>query len=268
MKYSDLPIGVEIYTVREPFNDDPAATLRRVREMGYDGVEFYDTNYNKSPELLRGLLEENGLRCYGILTNWEHLQPDTIQKTLEYNRILGNRTLAIGSLYPELTKDKATLYGCIDYFNVLLHELREEGFSMGYHNHAADFKLVEGKTIWDHVFENTPREFNMVLDTGNAAMGGGDSIGSIRKFPGRQEWMHIKPYSDTKCFERGTDAMIGEDDFDWPELLRTCVEEGGCKVLTIEYGTHTRFQPFYGAYLCYENLKKILREMDEGSEKA
>lgn len=262
MKYGNMPIGVEIYTVREPFDVDPAATLKRVKQIGYNGVEFYSANYNKDPLYLKSLLEENGLECYGILTGWDSLQPDRIKETLDYNRKLGNYTLAIGSLGAELTKDKATLYKCIDYFNLLLKQLKDEGFSMGYHNHAADFVEIEGKTIWDHVFENTPQEFNMVLDTGNMATGGCDPIESIKKFPGRQEWMHIKPYSATKCFERGTDAMIGEDDFDWKELIRTCVEIGGCKVMTIEYGTHTRFQPIYGATLCYDHLKEILDSMD------
>ena len=50
--------------------------------------------------------------------------------------------------------------------------------------------------------------------------------------------------------------------FDWPELIRACVELGGCKVLTIEYGRRLCYQPFYGAYLCYNRLKSILEGMD------
>ena len=59
----------------------------------------------------------------------------------------------------------------------------------------------------------------------------------------------------------GYDAMIGEDDFDWETLIRTCVEVGGTKVLTIEYGNRNRYQPFYGAYLCYTKLKDIVNNM-------
>ena len=259
MDFKNIPIGVEIYTVREPFQEDPEGALAYLKKIGYDGVEFF--NYNFEAERLKEALEANDLACYGILTGWDNLQPDKIEQTLDYNRKLGNRNIAIGSLRKELTKDKATLYKCIEYFNELLRILKAEGFTMGYHNHNTDFELVEGKTIWDHVFENTPQDFNMVLDTGNAMDGGADPVEIIRRYPHRQEWMHIKPYSRTNFWERGYGSMIGEDDHNWPELLHTCVELGGTKVLTIEFGNRNRYQPFYGAYLCYTNLKKILSEM-------
>lgn len=261
MDYSKIPIGVELYTVREDFEAKPADTLRRLKEIRYDGVEFFGNIYEKDPIFLKELLCENELDCYGILTGWNNLQPENIGRTLEFNRKLGNSSIAVGSLSKEQTKDKASLYECISYFNRLLEELTAEGFSMGYHNHDTDFALVDGKTIWDHIFENTPQEFKMVLDTGNAVAGGGDPIGIIRKYPARQEWMHIKPYSKTNYWMTGYDAMIGEDDFDWETLIRTCVEVGGTKVLTIEYGNRNRYQPFYGAYLCYTKLKDIVNNM-------
>lgn len=262
MKYSELPIGVEIYTVREAFAADPAAALRRVKEIGYDGVEFWDPNYELDPSFLKEELAKCGLACYGILSNWNRFQPDRLEATLEWNRVLENRNIAIGSLTAEQTRDKASLYACIDFMNTLLEKVKPLGFTMGYHNHASDFREIEGKTIWDHVFENTPKDFQMVLDTGNAVAGGGKPIESLKKYPGRQEWMHIKPYSNVNFWETGYDAMIGEDDFDWEELIRTCVETGGCKVLTVEFGNRGRFQPFYGAHLCYENLKKIVCAID------
>ena len=266
MKYSELPIGVEIYTVREAFAADAASALRRIREIGYDGVEFWDPNYELDPVFLKEALQKNGLACYGILSNWKRFQPEELEKTVQWNQALGNRYLAIGSLSAEQTKDKASLYDCIAFMNALLEKVKPLGFTMGYHNHASDFREIEGKTIWDHVFENTPADFQMVLDTGNAVAGGGDPIGSLKKYPGRQEWMHIKPYSATKFWETGYDAMIGEDDFDWQQLIRTCVETGGCRVLTVEYGNRGRFQPFYGAHLCIKHLKEILNAMDRKGE--
>jgi len=190
------------------------------------------------------------------------LRPEKLESTLRYNEELGNKNIAIGSLKKELVADKKTLYECIDYFNELLVTLNKAGFSMGYHNHKEDFfNVVEGKTVWDHVFENTPKEFNMVLDTGNALAAHAHSVDIIKKYPGRQPWVHIKPCSHTKGFNGYGGTMIGEDDFDWPELIKTCVELGGTQVLTIEYGNRFCYQPYYGAYLAYNRLKEIMEQL-------
>ncbi len=262
MTYGKMPIGIQLHTVRECFDADPADTLQKVRELGYSGVEFSHRVWNQDPVLLRELLEKNELDCYGAIAPWAALQPENLENTLDFCRKAGFRSIAIGSLEPYLTKDIDTLYWCIDYFRLLAKHLRPEGFTLGYHNHAADFRTMDGKTIWDHIFENAPKELNMVLDTGNAAAGGGDPLGIIKKYPGRQEWMHIKPYAKTNYFVDGYDTMIGEDDFDWSELIRASVEIGGCRVLTVEYGRRSRYQPIYAAYLCYTRLRRILEQMD------
>jgi sugar phosphate isomerase/epimerase len=210
MKYKDIPIGVQTYTVREAFSENPEATLKMLKDIGYDGVEFFSSNRCFEASRLKKALEQAGLKCFGYLIGWKDVQPDTLEETLRYNEELGNYNIAIGSVNTSLTYNIKTLYEVIDYFNKLYSELKNTPFSIGYHNHDTDFYKVEGKTVWDHIFENTPKDFNMVLDTGNALAGGAWSIPIIQKFPGRQPWVHIKPYSNKNYFETGYGTMIGE----------------------------------------------------------
>ena len=89
----EIKLGLQVHSVREAFAEDPIGTLKRIKEMGYTGVEIpmgAITNANegltaKSAEFYKKALEDAGLECYGILTSWEAVQPDHIEQTIRYN---------------------------------------------------------------------------------------------------------------------------------------------------------------------------------------
>ena len=61
-----IPIGLELYSVRQDLDRDPRGTLKAVAEMGYEGVEFAGPP-KLSGEELRKLLDEFGLVCCGCM---------------------------------------------------------------------------------------------------------------------------------------------------------------------------------------------------------
>ena len=38
---SSIPVGLELYSVRDALKNDPEGTVRAVAQMGYECVEFY-----------------------------------------------------------------------------------------------------------------------------------------------------------------------------------------------------------------------------------
>src|SRR4030095_12941779 len=67
-----IPIGFQLWAARREFSRDVVATLRKIAEMGYEGVEFWDYAgtsqfYQKySASEMRGLLDDHGLKCCGM----------------------------------------------------------------------------------------------------------------------------------------------------------------------------------------------------------
>src|SRR5207245_9719329 len=43
---ASVPVGIELYSVREELKKDPEGTQRAVTQMGTDGVEFYATYFD------------------------------------------------------------------------------------------------------------------------------------------------------------------------------------------------------------------------------
>src|SRR6516225_753839 len=55
-----LPVGLQLYTLREQLPKDVAAALKKVAEIGYKEVEVYDL-YGKTAKQFAQLLKDNGL---------------------------------------------------------------------------------------------------------------------------------------------------------------------------------------------------------------
>ena len=262
----DYKLGLQVHSVREDFAADPVRTMHRVREMGYTGIEIpmgsitaaNEGLIDKSGAFYRRAMNDAGLECYGVLTSWADFQPEKLQRTIELNYELGSGFLVIGSVPAKLVTNMDEVKAAVDNMLRALDVLRAEGITTGYHNHDSDFfNVIEGKTFFEHVFDNTPDDFVMLLDTGNALAGGFESVPLLKKYPGRSPYLHIKGYSKEKDYL----AYIGEDDFNWPEVIRCALDVGGAKIFDVEFGKRSDYDPFERARSAYGVISRILESM-------
>lgn len=263
-----IKIGLQVHSVREAFAEDPVSTLKRIREMGYTGVEIpmgAITEANEgltaeSAEFYKKALEEAGLECYGMLTSWEAVQPEQLEQTIAYNNALGSPFLVIGSVPTQLVDTMEKVEQSIAYMKEVQKKINSYGVITGYHNHDSDFfHVIGGKTYFEHVFDNTDPDFVMLLDTGNAKSGGYDSIELLQKYPHRSPFLHIKGFSARE----GYLAWIGQDDFDWKEVCQCALTVGDSVVFDVEFGKRGDYDPFERAQDAYRVISRILAEYQE-----
>lgn len=268
----EIKIGLQVHSVREAFAEDPVRTLKRIKEMGYTGVELpmgsitgaNEGLTSESAEFYKKALEDTGLECYGILTSWDAVQPDKLEKTIAYNNALGSPFLVIGSVPTKLVKTIDAVKESIAYMKEIQKKINSYGVVTGYHNHDSDFfHVIEGKTYFEHVFDNTPEDFVMLLDTGNAKAGGYDSIDLLRKYPHRSPFLHIKGYSE----KEGYLAWIGHDDFDWEAVCECALTVGDSVVFDVEFGKRADYDPFERAQDAYRVIHRILKEKSKTANK-
>src|ERR1700730_18832479 len=99
-----IPIGLELYSVRETFKQDMTGTLRSVAEMGYQCVEFYAPYFDWSERQtkdMRKLLDELGIRCFSTHNNEEDFSEGNIHRTQDRNLILGCKYVVMASSHPK-----------------------------------------------------------------------------------------------------------------------------------------------------------------------
>ena len=233
---SKVPIGVQLYSVRNAARDDIAATLAAIAKMGYEGVEFYGGYYfDKDPKDIRKMLDDLGLKCCGTHTPIGQFRGENFEKTAEIHKILGTKFMIVpGGIDAELhdvEKNKAIA----EEFNKWAERAKPFGLSIGYHAHGGDAKLVDGIPAWERFFDATVPEVVMQMDLGNYKGGGGDPYKMIEKFKGRSKTVHLK--------EGGSGTpIIGEGTVDWKRAFDLLEAVGGAEWYVVE-DEHTPNNP-------------------------
>src|SRR6516225_10225764 len=222
-----VPVGVQLYSLRDQCRTNLPGMLETVSQIGYKGVEFAGY-HGRTAQQLRQMLDDNGLVACGTHTPYESVLPDKLKETIEFNHIIGNKFLIVPSMSAHskdewLTKAKL--------FNELADQVKPEGMWVGYHAHAHDFQKFDGETAWDLFFGNTKPEVIMQLDTSNCCDGGADPLAVLQKYPGRARSIHVKANGG------GPEAVIGEDKIDWPAVFAYCESKGGTQWYVLEHET-------------------------------
>ena len=244
----EIKIGLQLWSIREYCARDLPASLARVAEMGYQGVEFAGY-YDYTAAELRRQLDRLGLVCCGTHTKLETLQEENLAETVEFNRVLGNPYLICPSIKLETIARWRTM---ARRFAGLAERVEPKGAHVGYHNHAHDFATLDGEVSWHVFFDETPPQVLMQVDPGNAMGGGADPVALFRRYPHRSPTVHLKDYADGD-----TNLLIGEGELDWHEYLSACVQDGGSRWFIVEI-ENPRMDNMEAAQRCLENLKDFL----------
>ncbi len=220
-----LPIALQVYSLRDLFTENPLKTMRAIREMGYTGVEFFG-NYFK-PEFYAALLKETGLVCAGWHTDIYDLEQN-FDNVIERNLAVGNKFVCV-PWFSAPSVDEWLNFA--ERLNVIAEKLAPYGLRTGFHCHAHEFQSIDGKLPWDIVAQNTIPQVILQVDTGNALCGNADVLSTLKKYAGRNQTIHFKPYSKAT----GYDSMAGEDDQDWEAIMSYCEQSGNTEWVIVEY---------------------------------
>ena len=248
--------ALELYSVRKDLKEDFWGTLRKVKKMGYEGVEFFG-EFTRSAQELKAALKDTGLVCAGWHTPWLYVTPSHLFGTITYNKIIGNTDIVIPGLPKDMADSKAAWLKSAESFNEVADILAGYGMHIGYHNHGSEFKDMEGDFPWHYMFDNT-QKVGMQFDNGNAWTAGPetDVYDPIVRYPWRSKTLHLKPFS----LKTGHATMIGEDDIDWPRFFSLCKTYQNVQWHIIEYECEDLYTPLDGAEKCLVALKKMEAE--------
>ena len=245
-----IPLGVQLYSVRKDCEDDFVATIKKVAEIGYQGVEFAGF-YGYSAAELKTILDDHGLLCCGSHTQLADLSPEKLDATAEFNSMIGNKYLIVPWLPEEKRQTVDDWKKLAEDFNALAEKLKAQDMKTGYHNHDFEFKPLDGQLPWDVFAQNTADDVILQLDTGNCMHGGADALATLTRYHGRAGTIHLKEHS-----ESNPNAILGEGDVPWQEIFSFCETKGATEWYIIEEEKDI-YPPLEAIAKCYENFQTL-----------
>ena len=250
---SSIPVGLELYSVRDALKQDPEGTVRTVAQMGYEAVEFYAPYFEWSDtqaKQMRKLLDDLGVRCYSTHNNADYFSPKNIHRARDLNLMLGCKYVVLAWSDPKSGPDGWKAIA--ELLNSAAETLEPSGLKSGYHNHQAEFTGAAGQRPIDMLAKNTRSSVMLQLDVGTCVEAGSDPVAWIRANPGRIRSIHCKDWSPDAG--QGYKVLFGEGVADWKGIFQAAESVGGVEYYLIEQ-EGSRFSEFETARKCLQAFR-------------
>ncbi|MBV8820986.1 MAG: sugar phosphate isomerase/epimerase [Acidobacteriaceae bacterium] len=250
---SKIPIGLELYSVRNELKDDLMGTVRAVAKQGYQCVEFFSpytqwtADYAKE---VRKLLDDVGVRCYSTHNGPGSFSGDGMSHAIELNHTLGAEYIVMASAGRIEGLDGWKKVA--ETLNQADQTMKSSGLHPGYHNHQLEFTPIDGKLPMEVLAANTTKDIMLQLDVGTCVQMKQDPVAWIDKNPGRIRSLHLKDWSP----ENGYKVLFGEGVVPWAKVIDAAVKTGGARYFLIEQ-EGSRLPAMETSARCLENYRKL-----------
>jgi sugar phosphate isomerase/epimerase len=230
---SSIPVGLELYSVRNALKQDLDGTVRAVAQLGFQCVEFFAPYFEwteAQTKQMRKLLVDLGMHCYSTHNDAANLGKDKISRARDMNLILGCKYIVVASAKPAPGPDGWN--SVADLLNSAAAELEPSGLKTGYHNHELEFTPVDGVRPIETIAKKTKPSVMLQLDVGTCLKAGSDPVAWIRANPGRIHSIHCKDWSPDPA--KGYTVLFGEGIADWKAIFAAAESVGGVEYYLIE----------------------------------
>ena len=253
-KNKKIPIGLELYSLRNELQKDLFSTVRAVGKMGYECVEFYGPYYDWTPAYakdVRKVVDETGMKCLSTHNGNTNFQAANLPKAIELNNILGAKYMVMASSGKVVGLDGWKKVA--DLLNSAVAPLKAAGLASGYHNHQTEFKELEGKRPIEVIAANTDKSVILQLDVGTCVEVGQDPVAWINQNPGRLKSIHCKEWSKDKGYK----ALFAEGASPWKQIFEAAEKKGGVEFYLIEQEGADNPDQYAVVDQCLKSIKKM-----------
>ena len=193
-----LPIGLQLYSVRNLLPKDFDGTLAQVRSAGYTVVEAAGY-FDRSAKDFRHAMDTAGLRCVSTHHPLNVLETQ-LDQWLDYGHTIGLEYMVCswsGGVHRDpAAKGPTTLDDwrwIAGEFNRIGEKTKSAGVTLGVHNHTPEFAVIDGVLVYDELLRLTdPKPVAFEMDCGWVYASGHNPVDYLKKTPQRFPLMHVK----------------------------------------------------------------------------
>lgn len=202
-----LPLGLQLYSVRDLLPKDYEGTLKQLAAIGYREVEAAGFFGHSAPDVKKAM-EQAGLHCVSAHYSYVDLMPK-LDEIIPFGQALGLGYIICAapglpagsharSADGKINRDAMTLDDWrwnAEQFNKIGERVNAAGIQFGYHNHTGEFRALDGVVIYDELLRLTdPTKVTMEMDCGWMIVGGKNPVDYLTRYPTRFSMLHVKDF--------------------------------------------------------------------------
>lgn len=246
-----LPVAVQLYSVRDEMKEDFYGTIRKMKELGYDGIEFAGL-YDESPAKIKDFCKEIGIVPISAHVPYYDMLADPEKVLADYAEI-GCEYVAVPYLTPECRPGTEGFAATVEGIKKIAEAAKKLGIQLLYHNHDFEFVKLDGEYALDVLYSSISEELlKTEIDTCWVNVAGVNPSEYINKYAGRSPVVHLKDFRKSGTNTGSLYKLIGIDDGeekqeedafsfmpvghgeqDMPSILAAC-EDAGAKWVVVE----------------------------------
>ena len=239
-----LPVAVQLYSVRDEMEQDFYGTIRKMKELGYDGIEFAGL-FGKDPDEIREFCSETGITPISAHVPYYDMLEDPEKVLSDYARI-GCEYVAVPYLTEECRPGTDGFGATIEGVRKIAEAANKLGIQLLYHNHDFEFVKIGGEYALDILYSSIPEDLlKTEIDTCWVKVAGVDPAEYILKYSDRSPVVHLKDFIkkgnrvgtlykligiDSADEEQDEDAFsfmpVGSGEQNMPAILDACISAG------------------------------------------
>jgi sugar phosphate isomerase/epimerase len=237
-KAAKLPLGFQVWTIKDQLIKDFSGTLKMMAGLGYQSVEMCSPpGYESSgfgplmklkPKEMLGIINDAGLVFESTHYGMDELRKN-LGERIEFASESGQKQMILSSFGLPKEATMSDWMKAADELNKFGMQSRKAGIQMGYHNHHGEFEKIDGELIYDTLLKQFDPEYVKMQFQVAVINIGYKAATYFEKYPGRFISAHLADWSPTEK----KSVPVGKGIVDWKEFFASTAT-GGVKNIFVE----------------------------------
>jgi len=242
-KLVKMPLGFQVWTIKDQLIKDFAGTLKKMAGLGYESVEMcsppgYESSgfgplmKIKAGEMKR-IINDAGMQFESTHYTMNELR-NSLQERIAFAAESGQKQMILSSFGLPRGATMNDWMKAADELNEIGAKTKSAGIQMGFHNHHTEFEMIDGVLIYDELLKRfdpdlVKMQFQVaVINIGFVA------ADYFNKYPGQFISAHLADWS----FLENKSTPLGKGIVDWNGFF-AAVKKGGVKNIFVEMDPET-----------------------------
>ncbi len=206
-----LPVAVQLYSVRDEMEKDFYGTIKAMKELGYDGVEFAGL-FGEEPAKIKAFCEEIDIVPISAHVPYYDMLEDPEKVIADYAEI-GCKYVVVPYLTEECRPGTDGFAATVEGIRKIGEAAKKLGIQLLYHNHDFEFVKIGEEYALDVLYSTIPADLLQTeIDTCWVNVAGVNPAEYVEKYSGRAPVVHLKDFRKSGSGQGKMYALIGIED--------------------------------------------------------